>query len=82
MEPRHLSEHIIADGLIDQSKQKNPNCPRSGRVTAYSEVSCTEWSVTNSGKSARDYGSTCSFATIPNASSNLGWRRLYLNCSQ
>jgi hypothetical protein len=42
----------------------------------------TEFSLTNSRKSARDYGSTSPFATIPNASSNLGWRRLHLNCSQ
>jgi hypothetical protein len=38
--------------------------------------------LTNSRSSARNYGAACPFATMRNASSNLGWRRLHLNCSQ
>jgi hypothetical protein len=34
----NLDERQIADALIDQSKQRNPNCPCSGRVTANTSV--------------------------------------------
>jgi hypothetical protein len=43
-----LSAREIADALIDQSKQKNSNCPCSGRVTAHPEITpkmefCPDW---------------------------------------
>jgi hypothetical protein len=44
MLPVTLSQFVkIADALIDQSKQKNPNCPCSWRVTGYAEVT-RKWS--------------------------------------
>jgi hypothetical protein len=32
-----------ADALIDQPKQKNPNCPCSGRVTANPEITANQY---------------------------------------
>jgi len=40
-----VKECIIADALIDQSKQRSPNFPCSGRVTAYPEITRKRSSV-------------------------------------
>jgi hypothetical protein len=33
-----MNSRIIADALIDQSKQKDPYCPCAGGVTAYTSA--------------------------------------------